>query len=88
MNTGPATADFATPESLETLDYLMSAIEHAPKSTGHIADDLRGWWTADGWYVCSVCASRIIARGCRLPKDSVPVWASRPEPYGECCCCK
>jgi hypothetical protein len=71
----------------ETLEYLQTAIEHAPSHPGQLAPDLRGWWTPDGWYLCAKCAGRIMSRGCRLPPESYPVWTDRPEPYGVCCCC-
>lgn len=88
MNAGPGTADFTTPENSATLAYLTTAIEHAPASPGPLADNIRGWWTADGWCVCAICAGRIMARGCQLPRGREPVWADKPEPFGVCCCCE
>jgi len=72
----------------QTVQYLRDAIEFAPKSPGKLVPDLRGWWTPDGYYVCSPCAGRIIARGCNLPRDSEPVWRDKPEPFGVCVCCE
>lgn len=88
MKNGPGTTNFETAENLATRDYLRSAIDHAPQYAGDTADDLLGWWTADGWYVCAKCAGRIMARGCQLPSGSVPVWKDPAEPTGVCCCCE
>ena len=71
----------------DTRQALLEAIEHAPQA-GKIAADLRGWWTPAGWYVCANCASRIVGRGCQLPKGSEPVWADRAEPFGVCATCE
>lgn len=71
-----------------TVSYLRTAIEHAPRDPGKLAPNLRGWFTPDGYYVCATCAGRIMARGCQLPRGSNPVWKDRPEPYGVCECCE
>lgn len=73
---------------MTTADTLREHIEHAPRDPGPIAKNLRGWWTPDGYYVCASCAGRILARGCRLPRDSAPVWKDKPEPFGVCECCE
>ena len=71
----------------DTRQALLTAIEHAPQA-GKIAENLRGWWTPAGWYVCANCSSRIVGRGCQLPKGSTPVWADRAEPFGVCATCE
>lgn len=75
-------------EQTKTLSLLQAALDGAPIDPGRVAWNLRGWWTPGGWYVCAICAGRIMRRGCQLPKDSTPVWRDRPEPYGVCCLCK
>lgn len=69
----------------ETVRQLQTAIQHAPAPlpTG---TDLQGWFTADGYYVCARCASRIMARGCALPRQSEPVW--KDQPRGVCVTCE
>lgn len=71
----------------DTMQAIREAAEFAPPA-GKIADNLRGWWTPAGWYVCAPCSSRIVGRGCRLPNKSEPVWADRAEPFGVCCVCE
>lgn len=84
----PGVVHFWTPVAIADRDYLHEAIAHAPLSPGQLAPNLRGWWTPSGLYVCSHCAGRIMARGCRLPSDSHPVWTDQAEPFGVCICCK
>ena len=80
----------------ETIQYLKSAIEHAPQNPGQLAPNLIGWKTPDDVYVCAKCAGRIMARGCRLPSESEPIWTlasgvdvSEFKPHGrECCTCE
>ena len=67
----------------ETIDYLKRMIEHAPEKHGKVANDLFGW-DIDGVYVCKNCASRIIGRGCSLPKGAKSVW---DRPSDKCCLC-
>ncbi len=69
----------------ETTEYLKTAIEHAPRDPGRLSPELRGWRTADGLFLCPVCAGRILARGCRLPQGTDPVWES--DAAGDCVCC-
>lgn len=71
----------------DTATAIREAAEHTPPP-GRIAEHLRGYWTPAGWYVCATCASRIIGRGCQLPKGSEPVWADRAEPFGVCIVCE
>jgi hypothetical protein len=85
MNATEAAAPHTNPTYTATVAQLRIAIEHAPASPGPIAADLLGWWTADGVYICSTCAGRIIARGCQLPRGVEAVWAGQP--YGTCCTC-
>ena len=65
---------------------LREAIEFAPPS-GPVAPELRGVWTADGYYVCAPCVGRIMARGCGHLVRGEQVWLDRPEPYGVCITC-
>lgn len=74
--------------SIDTAEYLRDAAKYAPKSPGQLAQNLRGWWTPAGWYVCATCAGRIMARGCAMPADITPVWKDKPEPYGVCAVCE
>ena len=78
---------FHHPSNIETLDYLKKAIEYAPSDPGKLAENLRGWWTADNLYICAHCAGRIIDRACRLPNGVEPSWADRPSKHGKCCLC-
>lgn len=70
----------------EERDAILRAAEYAP-AVSHlpIAPGLLGWWTPGGWYVCSLDASRIFARGCTLPRGSTAVWTG--EPTGVCLIC-
>ena len=71
---------------------LTSQIEYAPPK-GPVAKDLIGWWipvteeqTGDGLaYLCSKCSSRIVARGCHLPKGAEPLFGDGP--HGVCITC-
>ena len=69
-----------------TVANLRDAAKYGPKP-GTIAKGLRGWWTPDGFYVCAKCASRILGRGCQLPRGSEPAWEDKQDPYGVCCVC-
>ena len=71
----------------DTATAIRKAAEFAP-APGRIADGLRGWWTPAGWYVCAKCSSRIVGRGCQLPKGSEAVWMDRAEPFGVCIVCE
>ncbi len=70
-----------------TKNQIKTALEHAPKDPGPIAEHLRGWWLTNELYVCARCAGRMGGRGISLPAGSKPVWADRPEPYGICAGC-
>ena len=70
----------------DTIETLKNIIEHAPQSENQ-NPDLLGWWTSDGYYICSGCTARIHARGCSIPKGSNPAWADNPV-VGECCTCE
>ena len=77
-----------TPSAAREREYLRNALQYSPASSGPIADNLRGWWTPNGWFVCAKCAGRMLARGCNLPAGSEPVWKDRADPYGDCCGCE
>lgn len=77
------TADFATPETEAEVELLKRFIEHAPQNPGVLSDELAGWWTPAGNYVCARCAGRIMARGCQLPRGTEPAW--NDQPTGVCC---
>ncbi len=71
----------------DSAEYLRRAAEYGPVNTA-VAENLRGWWTPNGLYVCAKCAGRILGRGCHFPTGSSPVWIDSPEPYGACCVCE
>lgn len=68
----------------QTAELLRDAISYAPPAT-KTAAGLLGWWTPDGCYVCAPCTSRIIGRGCALPRGSQPSWDG--DPVGVCVTC-
>lgn len=78
------TTDYAL--GVSEVEHLRAAIEHAPPPTA-TADGLLGWRSPAGTFVCASCASRILGRGCALPRQSVPVWTDSPVAGGECCTC-
>ena len=65
-------------------DYLLRAYEHAPKTAGN--PEIRGYWTEEGFYLCSDCGASIMARGCLISIDTF-VWKDETGPYGFCICC-
>ncbi len=72
-----------------TVQNLKRYAADAPADPGPIADGLRGW-EAFGLFVCSRCAGRIMARGCRLPDGFSPVWEDPDGSYlrqDNCCVC-
>lgn len=82
-------SDFFRP----VLKTLKTQLEHAPANFPAPPPDLLGWttpatqpyWT-EFLFVCPSCAGRIMARGCKLPKNSEPVWNDR-ECDMKCCLC-
>lgn len=71
----------------DVVQRLKEFLEHSPKSPGTLAPTLHGWLThPDQLFVCAVCAGRIMARGCQLPRGSEPVWTDQ-NVKGKCCCC-
>lgn len=66
---------------MTTLEYLKTALEHAPTSGMESHPDFMGWKTPDpeSHFVCAKCSGRIMARGCRLPMKSESVWADQCE---------
>lgn len=66
---------------------LKDFLEHAPRDPGPHAADLRGWKTPLHSFVCVVCAGRIMARGCFLPKGSEPVYGKAETGSAACCLC-
>lgn len=65
------------------LTYLARALEHAPKAAP--GAEAGPAWTDGTDVVCSVCASRILARGCYLAAAASPLW-DRPAD-AECALC-
>ena len=84
MKTGTGNTDFSTPESLQEKETLQRFFEHAPKTEGN--PEILGYWTEEGNYICSECASSIMARGCRISIESY-VWEKDNGPVGVCICC-
>jgi hypothetical protein len=78
-------SNWERPDDPETVKMLRGFLANAPKDPGPIAPDLLGWCLPDYHYVCASCAGRIMARGCRLPAKSTPVW--RGMAAGVCCLC-
>ncbi len=68
----------------DTVDMLAGFLEYAPASPGPLPPGLKGWSTPDLVTVCPTCAGRIMARGCRLPEGSEPLWF---EPLAPCRLC-
>ena len=59
------------------IELGKSWIEHAPPA-GKIQAGLVGW-SGEVGFVCAVCASRIVGRGCRLTTLAKnPVWDLKP----------
>lgn len=70
------------------LDYIKLSLEHAPADPGPMNPDLIGWLTPEGNTLCAVCAARMIARGCHLPRNSEPIWRGHmPEESTKADCC-
>jgi hypothetical protein len=74
----------------ETVETLRRFIEHAPRDPGHLAPDLLGWWTADGYYVsrgslCRVASCRAVAKAICRPMPIKPS-CKVDQPYGVCVC--
>lgn len=66
------------------LEELRTAIEHAPKDPGQIADGLKGWVSKE-LEVCASCVGRIHGRGCGyLLNGFTPEWDREVA----CCLCK
>lgn len=76
--------DNYTQEGWDVLDTLAGFLEHAPASPGPLAPALKGWSLPPRGIVCPTCAGRIMARGCRLPEGSEPLWF---EPLTPCRLC-
>lgn len=73
----------------ETMAVLRSALEHAPKEPGPIADGLIGF-AMGGHFICSTCSGRLCGRGCsHLLRGSQPVWKDDTpiRPGWSCCLC-
>ena len=68
----------------DTVETLRRYLADAPATAPAGPPDLLGYWTADGYYVCTSCAGRILARGCTIP-GAEPCWVGQP--YGSCCTC-
>lgn len=65
-----------------TIDTLKLFIEHAPPAT---PSAVAGWTSGeDCQFVCGACASRIMGRGCQMPRPLDPVWERDATP---CCLC-
>ena len=56
------------------LTTLIEILEHSPREPGRVNPDLLGWCTPAGTVLCAHCAGRILARGCRLPAGTRPIW--------------
>lgn len=73
------------------LQYFKNALEFAPKKFTPPPKGLRGYWVpgecGNLYYLCATCAGRMIARGCSIGRNAVPVWSNTPEPYGVCIGC-
>ncbi len=63
-------------------EQLANAPETAPANPA-----LKGWWIGAGYFVCSSCAGRLMARGCKLPAPTEPVWIEPGMIFGDCCAC-
>lgn len=60
----------------EALAYLRTCLEHEPQYTFFHDRPLAGLlgWRCLGVTICSLCAWRIIKRGCSLGKNPEPIW--------------
>jgi len=56
------------------LTDLIEILENSPREPGRVNPDLLGWRTPAGNLLCAHCAGRILARGCRLPAGTRPIW--------------
>lgn len=70
----------------EEIRHLKQVLGGAPEA-GPIDDDLLGWWTPNGNYICAVCASRIFGRGFKLPDGVIAVWEGMYSKPHICCGC-
>lgn len=68
-----------------TLAELRRAVEYAPLTAAY-AENLHGWRTPDGLYICASHVARIFARGCTIPRGSSPVWTDEATTRGGVCC--
>lgn len=75
-----------------TIQYLRDAVAHAPQA-GPIAPGLLGWsmqTDTGAVYLCEICASRILARGCTFGTTARALWQSSVRagdiPVGPCAC--
>ena len=59
----------------DEINDLIETLKDSPREPGRINPDLLGWRTPAGNLLCAHCAGRIMARGCRLPDGSVPIWS-------------
>lgn len=59
----------------DELKTLIETLENSPQEPGRVSPDLLGWETPAGNLLCAHCAGRILARGCRLPAGSKPIWS-------------
>lgn len=67
---------------------LKTFLEHAPKPSGKTAATLLGWTTPLGNFLCTVCADRILGRGCNIPHGSEPLWHEKGLRAPLCCTCE
>jgi hypothetical protein len=70
-----------------TPSQARTYLEHAPKDV-KVVDGLKGFWLKDGYYICSTCAARIMARGCGGFVGAEPVWNDEDKPFGVCVGCE
>lgn len=76
--------DSGTSHCWDVIDLLAGYLEHAPQSPRQLTPALKGWSVPPCVVVCPTCAGRIMARGCRLPEGSEPLWF---EPLTPCRLC-
>ena len=58
----------------DELTDIIEILQYSPQEPGRVSPDLLGWETPAGNLLCAHCAGRILARGCRLPAGSKPIW--------------
>jgi hypothetical protein len=58
----------------DEMKTLIETLENSPREPGRVNPDLLGWQTPAGNLLCAHCAGRILARGCRLPAGTRPIW--------------